>query len=99
MATVDGIAIGVLVVGIAFVVLSGKHSQPTDGLEDEIISAENVRRGVQNGWYEAVLVRVNGVPCVRLSGRTTDRKPVKTVYRISQSDFDSLQKEGYLIEL
>ena len=99
MATADGIVLGALAIGIVFVALAGKRSQPTDGLEDEIISAENIRRGVQNGWYEAVLVRVNGVPCVRLSGRTTDGKPVTTVYRISQADFDSLQKEGYLIEL
>jgi len=98
MATADGIVLGALVIGIVFVALASKHQQPT-GLEDEIISAENIRRGVQNGWYEAVLIRVNGTPCVRLSGRTTDGEPVKTVYRISQADFDSLQKEGYLIEL
>ena len=83
---------------VAFIAAVAKP-RTTDGLEDTPVSADNIRRGVANGWYNAVLVRVDGAPCVRLSGRTKDGKLFTDVFRISQADFDALQAEGYLIEL
>ena len=89
-------------VAVAFVAAAAKHRNDEPeiyGMEDTPVSIDNIRKGVARGWYTAVLVRVNGKPAVRLSGIAGDGKPYTDVFPITQEDFDTLQAEGYLIEL
>lgn len=68
-------------------------------LEDGYVTADNIREGVKNGWYEAVLLRKDNEPFVRVTGVNTRGQQVDEIFHISQEDFDTLQAEGYLIEL
>ena len=95
---------GIVIIGIvAVVALLAAAARPSEaavfGMEDKPVDAAQIRRGVQNGWYEAVLVRVDGKPAVRLSGRLANGSDFTDVFPITQDDFDSLQAEGYLIVL
>lgn len=93
------ILIGVLA-AVAFVAVANKPKESEIlGMEDKPVSIENIRKGVSRGWYQAVLTRVDGKPAIRLSGKTTDGQQVVDTFWISQKDFDTLQDEGYLIEL
>ena len=69
-----------------------------DGMEDDPVSIENIRRGVANGWYACVLTRVNNTPAVRLSGRTADGKTYTDVFAVTEEDWQTLKKEGYAEE-
>lgn len=94
----DGfIVFGLLLAGV--LAIAAANSESTSGMMDTPVSAANIRRGVQNGWYTAVLTRVDGKPAVRLSGKLNNGTTYSNVYPISQSDFDALQADGYLIEL
>ena len=91
---------GILIIGLLLLggfAIAAANKKNVAGLEDSPVSAENIRKGVQRGWYNAVLVRVNNMPCVRLSGRTANGKDYTDVFPITQEDFDALQREGYLI--
>ena len=67
-------------------------------MEDDPISIENIRRGVTNRWYTCVLTRVDGIPSVRLSGRTADGNTYTDVFAITEEDWQTLKKEGYAEE-
>ena len=96
----DGIVIIGILAAVALIAAAAKPSQSKIlGMEDTPVSIENIRRGVANGWYDCVLIRVDGKPAVRLSGKTTSGQYFSDVYPITQADFDTLQKEGYLIVL
>lgn len=96
----DGIVIIGMFVAAALVAAAAKPSQSKIlGMEDTPVSIENIRRGIANGLYDCVLIRVDGKPAVRLSGKTTSRQYFSDVYPITQSDFDTLQNEGYLVVL
>ena len=96
----DGLVILGILAAVAFMAAVRKPKQSEiDGMKDEPVSAANIRKGVSRGWYQAVLTRVDGKPAVRLSGKSADGKQYTDVFPITQADFDSLQAEGYLIEL
>ena len=67
-----------------------------DGMMDEApVTADNVRRGVQNGWYSAELLKVDNIPAVRLSGKTMKGEPYTGIYQISAKEWDELKAEGF----
>ena len=85
---------------MALAALAGRKSQAAlTGMEDMPVSIDNIRRGVANGWYTCTLVVVDGIPAVHLSGRTADGKPYSDVYPITKEDWNTLQAEGYKVEL
>lgn len=92
----DGIwIIGILAaVGVA---IAARKPKENPDMEDQPVSAQDIERGVKNGWYEAILTRVDNQPAVRLTGRNTSGQTVTDIYRITQADFDKLQEKGYLI--
>lgn len=77
-----------------------KISEPSDvrGMQDDPVSIENIRRGVQNGWYSCTLITANGRPAVRLSGYTRDGKLFTDVYPVTKEDWDTLKNEGHKVE-
>ena len=89
---------------ISILVLGGllirKIGEPSDvrGMQDNPVSIENIRRGVQNGWYSCTLITANGLPAVRLSGYTRDGKLFTDVYPVTQEDWQTLKNEGYKVE-
>ena len=88
------------VVAVAFVAVATKPKQADiEGMEDQPVSIDNIRKGVSRGWYQAVLTRIDGKPAIRLTGKSTNGGTYTDVFPITQADFDTLQKEGYLIEL
>ena len=94
----DGLVLGViaLVAGMAFVASAGRHSQAaTEGIDDDPIDADRIRQGVQEGWYIAHLTHVDNIPAVRLTGKLANGKDFADVYRIKESDYVALEKEGY----
>ena len=96
MAATDGFILGALAVGIAFVVLAGKHSQAAaKDIEDQPIDADRIRQGVKEGWYIAQLTRIDDIPAVRLTGKLATGKDFADTYRLREKDFVALQKEGY----
>lgn len=88
--------IGGIVLAVAFI-RSATHG--TSGMNDKPVSIDNIRRGVQNGWYKATLCTDNGKPAVILSGKNTDGKIYTDIYPISYDDWETLRKEGYEVEL
>lgn len=92
----DGlVVISILVLGG---LLIASRNRSVDGMEDDPVSIENIRRGVANGWYTCVLTRVNNIPAVRLSGRTADGKTYTDVFAVTEEDWQTLKKEGYAEE-
>ena len=93
----DGLVIiSILVLG-GFL-MAASRNRSVDGMEDDPVSIENIRRGVANGWYTCVLTRVNGIPAVRLSGRTADGNTYTDVFAVTEEDWQTLKKEGYAEE-
>lgn len=72
---------------------SGKKSG-TSGMQDAPVMLENIRRGVKNGWYTAMLTKVDGQYAVRLSGRTQDGNTYTDVYPVSEEDYYTLLNDG-----
>ena len=92
----DGIiCIGVLVAAVLIAAAAKPISKDVAGMEDTPVSIDNIRKGVQRGWYSAVLVIVDGIPAVRLSGRTADGNTYSDIYPITAEDWQTLQNEGY----
>jgi hypothetical protein len=85
------ILIGILLLGgIAIAKAKGAN-----GMQDNPVSIDNIRRGVSQGWYTAKLTHVSGQTAIILSGRTADGKVFSGTYPIAQSDWDALKAEGY----
>ena len=94
----EAIVISAVVV-LGLLIMASKHrNEDVAGMEDIPVSADNIRKGVQRGWYSATLVRVNGVSAVRLSGRNADGMPYSDVFPISEADWQTLKTEGYAVE-
>lgn len=92
----EGYILVALVAGIAFVALADRHSQAAaKGIEDKPVDIDNIRQGVQEGWYKAALTHVDDIPAVRLTGKLANGKDFSDVYRIKESDYATLEKEGY----
>ena len=95
----DGLVIiSILVLGGFLMATTRNRDESVYGMEDDPVSIENIRRGVANGWYTCVLTRVNGIPAVRLSGRTADGKTYTDVFAVTEEDWQTLKKEGYAEE-
>ena len=92
---------GIIVIGalaaMALIAAAAKPTADIYGMEDQPVAIENIRKGVQNGWYDCTLVYVNGKPAVRLSGRTADGRPYSDVFPITQEDWNTLKSEGYKV--
>lgn len=88
--------IGGIVLAVAFI---RSATRGTSGMNDTPVSIDNIRRGVQNGWYTAQLTYYDGKPAVILSGKNTDGKLYTDIYPISKSDWETLRKEGYEVKL
>ena len=92
------IAISAVIV-FGLLIMASKHrNEDVAGMEDTPVSADNIRKGVSRGWYTATLVRVNGVPAVRLSGRSADGDTYTDVFPVTWEDWQTLKKEGYAVE-
>lgn len=92
------IAISAIVV-LGLLIMASRHrNEDVAGMEDIPVSIDNIRKGVQRGWYTATLVRVNGVPAVRLSGRSADGMHYSDVFPVSEADWQQLKTEGYAVE-
>ena len=92
---------GLIVIGclVAFAALAyAARPSATSGMEDTPVSIENIRRGVKNGWYSCTLLVVDGIPAVRLAGKTRDGKIYSDIYPITPEDWKALQAEGYKVE-
>ena len=70
----------------------------TEGMNDTPVSIENVRKGVERGWYKAVLVRVDGAPGIYLYGLAESGKKYGDTFPISEADWQTLKAEGYAVQ-
>lgn len=94
------VILGALAVAALVAAAKCRKAQTDDpDIEDGYVSADNIREGVQNGWYNAVLVRRDGQPFVRVTGNNVNGEYVDELFHITQEDFDELQADGFLIEL
>ena len=89
----EGYVILGLVALMAAVVVGSKRSR--DDMEDDFVSADNIREGVRNAWYNCELTIINGQPAVKLSGRMTDGQGVVDYFKVTQADWNDLKNEGY----
>ena len=79
----------------ALAVIIMHRNKSIKGMSDPIVSIDNIRRGVKNGWYTAQLTRHNGAPAVRLSGKRTDGTYESSLYPITEADWQQLKTENY----
>ena len=93
------IIFGALVAAVTYAVASSRCKNTDPDMEDGYVSAESIREGVRNGWYNAVLVRRNNEPFVRITGNNVNGEQVDELFHITQDDFDALHEDGFLIEL
>ena len=93
----DGIWIIGILAAVGLAIAARKPKKDPEDIEDQPVSAEDVERGVKNGWYEAILTRVDGQPAVRLTGKLANGENYTDIFRTTQKDFDKLQEKGYLI--
>ena len=85
-----------LIIGaIAAVLIAAHKSQSVRGMSDKPVLLDNIRRGVQNGWYKAMLVRVGDKPAVHLYGKDAAGNDYGDAFPISEHDWQTLKNEGY----
>ena len=84
----------IIFAGLAAVLYWASRKNSVSGMNDNPVSLENVRRGVKNGWYTATLLRVDGKPAIRLSGKVTNGRQYSDTYPISEADYATLRSEG-----
>lgn len=85
----------IIFAGLAAVLYwASRKNSLVSGMNDNPVSLENVRRGVKNGWYTATLLRVDGKPAIRLSGKVTNGRQYSDTYPISEADYATLRSEG-----
>lgn len=89
------VLIGILLLGGALIARSAKA---TAGMDDTPVSLDNIRKGVERGWYKARLTRVNGQPAIYLYGLNTAGQEYGDTYPLSENDWQTLKKEGYSVE-
>lgn len=95
----EGIVIIGAVTALLLFCIAAKPADKLNGMEDTPVSIDNIRRGVQNGWYTCTLVMVDGVPAVHLTGKTADGKTYSDVYPVTKEDWETLKNEGYPVQL
>lgn len=83
----------VVLLAIAAALMAAKKSS-ISGMQDAPVTLENIRRGVKNGWYTAVLTKVDGQYAVRLSGKTQDGNTYTDVYPVSKENYYTLLNDG-----
>ena len=90
---------GIVVIGslAAMVLICAAAKKNPQGLVEYDVDAEDVREGVQNGWYTCTLTTKDDMPAVILSGKMTNGEDFQGVYTISPNDWNALQKEGYKV--
>lgn len=81
-------------VGFAVYAVKEIRRQKSADFEDDEVSINDLRQGIQNKWYDVKLTVVDGTPAVFLSGKTKDGKDYEDVFAIKKDDWDTLQKEG-----
>ena len=89
---------GIVVISILLLgglLLKAVSPKGTSGMNDTPVSIDNVRRGVANGWYKAMLARVNEKPAVFLYGKNIVGQDSSGYYPISEADWQTLKNEGY----
>ena len=89
------IVIGAIAAGL--LLYAATRNKSLDGMDDPQITLYNIRRGVAEGWYKAVLVRVNGKPGVYLYGKDTAGNSTGDTYPISENDWETLKNEGFSV--
>lgn len=84
-----------LIAGLA-ILAKGKKKAPGIGkLSDSPLDIDNIRMGLERGWYTAELeLHPQWGPVVYLSGKMTDGRQVKDVYPISKETYTILLGEG-----
>lgn len=94
----DGvIIIGILLIG-GWLIKRASDKQGTSGMNDKAVSLDNIRKGVERGWYHATLRRINGKPAIYLYGIDRNGNEYGDTYPISENDWQTLKKEGYTVE-
>lgn len=87
-------AIGLaLAAAITWKLLSKKKSG-IGAMTDPMPTLDNLKRGIENGWYTARLTIVDGQQAVELSGKLTDGSFYADVYPISPEVAKELRKIG-----
>ena len=81
----------------AALIAAAAKKQP-QGLVEYDVDIEDIREGVKNGWYTCVLTHKDDMPAVILSGKMTNGEEYNGVFSISESDWQTLKKEGYQVE-
>lgn len=87
-------AIGLSLAAAIIWKLLHKRSQMVGTMADPAPSMENLKRGIANGWYKAVITSVSGKLAVKLSGKLTDGKFYEDVYPITPDVADQLKQMG-----
>ena len=83
---------------IAAVLIAAKRSQSVRGMSDKPVLLDNIRRGVANGWYKAILVRVGDKPAIHLFGKDAAGNDYGDIFPISEHDWQTLKAEGYRVQ-
>ena len=91
------VIIAILLLG-GFAIAAAKKHDSVDGMEDTPVSLDNIRKGVERGWYTATLCRVNGMPAVKLTGKDAQGKTYSDVFPITEADWQTLKNEGYSVQ-
>ena len=93
----DGlIVIGILLLGgIAMAAAKKKNANGTGLITDQPVTIDNIRKGVERGWYNALLCRVDGQPAIYLYGIDANGNNYGDTYPISEADWQTLKAEGY----
>lgn len=88
---------GIITLGalVAVALICAAAKKNPQGLIEYDVKAEEIREGVQNGWYSAKLTIQDGHTAVILSGKMTNGEDYTGVFVISESDWNALKNEGY----
>ena len=88
-----------LIIGaIAAVLIASNRAQSVRGMRDNPVRLDNIRRGVANGWYKAILVRVGDKPAIHLFGKDAAGNDYGDIFPISEHDWQILKNEGYRVQ-
>ena len=87
---------GIIIIGafVAAALIAAAAKKQPQGLVEYDVDIEDIREGVKNGWYSCTLTIQDGKPSVILSGKMTNGEDYNGVFSISESDWQTLKKEG-----
>ena len=90
---------GIITLGaLVAVALIAIATKPKGGVGEYDVEADEIREGVQNGWYTAGLFKSDAGTFVILRGKMTNGEDFVGSYPISEDDWNALYKEGYPVE-